>query len=172
MRSFAWLYPLKMWMYHDGRPNLVARTLNWLSAEQFGHGWASSGWVTLEVPGRRTGQVIRCPLVLVVHDDARYLVSMLGDRTNWARNVRAASGRAVLCHGSAEQVWLEEVPAVERPPILRRYLAEAPGARPHIPAGPDASLPELAEIANRLPTFRVHRRMADVAGPDRRVLSP
>jgi F420H(2)-dependent quinone reductase len=155
VRPFAWLYPLKRWMYPDGRPNAVARTLNWISVQQFGRGLAPGTWVTLEVRGRRSGRVIRSPLVIVEHDGARYLVAMLGDATNWVRNLRAAGGRAVLRHGTAETVWLEEVPVAERPPILRRYLAAAPGARPHIPVSADASTQQLTDVAATLPTFRV-----------------
>jgi len=39
----------------------------------------------------------------------------------------------VLRHGRREAVRLVDVPAEGRPAILRRYLAIAPGARPHIP---------------------------------------
>ena len=45
--------------------------------------------------------------------------------------------------------------ADRRPVILRRYLQKVPGARPHLPVGPDASLADFAAIAARYPVFLV-----------------
>ena len=71
------------------------------------------------------------------------------------RNVRAADGRAVLRHGVREVIQLDEVPAADRAPILRRYLALAPGARPHIPIDRNAPLDEFEKIASDFPAFRI-----------------
>lgn len=109
----------------------------------------------LEVRGRRTGLRISLPVVIADHDGERYLVSMLGENANWVRNVRAAKGRAVLLHGRREQVVLDEVPVGERAPVLRRYLAVAPGARAHVPVAPGAPLAEFERVAERFPVFRV-----------------
>ena len=81
--------------------------------------------------------------------------AMLGHDANWVRNVRAAGGRAVLRHGRRETIHLEEVDPVARAPILRRYLACAPGARPHIPVDRHAPLTDFAQIAPQFPVFRV-----------------
>jgi hypothetical protein len=70
------------------------------------------------------------------------------------------SGRVVLRHGGAEQVRLEEVDPVARPPILRRYLQVAPGGRPHIPVDRRAPLAEFAEVADRYPVFRIRPAVA------------
>ncbi|NNH54906.1 nitroreductase family deazaflavin-dependent oxidoreductase, partial [Promicromonospora citrea] len=40
-------------------------------------------------------------------------------------------------------------------PVLRRYLAVAPGARPHLGVGPDAPDAALRRLAERLPVYRV-----------------
>ncbi len=150
------LYRLKRWMYRSGRPNLLARAMNAVSAVQFSSGiLAPRHWVTLQVPGRRTGRPVSCPLVVVDHLGERYVVAMLGERANWVRNVRATGGRAVLCHGTREAVRLEEVDVGERAPILRRYLDYAPGARPHIPVNRHAPLRDFAMIAARFPVFHV-----------------
>ena len=111
--------------------------------------------MTLELPGRRTARVISFPVVVADYDGERYLVSMLGDDTNWVRNVRAAGGRAVLRRGHRDAVRLQEIAADARAPILRRYLALAPGARPHIPVGKDARLEDFQRIAARYPVFRI-----------------
>lgn len=80
-----------------------------------------------------------CPWSRRTTRGGRYLVSMLDENANWARNVRAAHGQAVLRHGHRETVRLGEVEPGARPPILRRYLAVAPGARSHISVDPTAS---------------------------------
>ena len=112
-------------------------------------------WVTLEVRGRRTGRLTSFPLVMADYQGERYVVAMLGEGTNWVSNVRAAGGRAVLCHGRREAVRLEEVDPRGRAPILRRYLQVAPGARPHIPVDRRASLVEFELIAPQYPVFRI-----------------
>src|SRR5262245_13875017 len=82
-------------MYRGGRPGPLARALNRLSALQFSAGLLSPRRaMTLEVVGRRSGRIVSLPVVLADYGGERYLVSMLGDDTNWVRNVRAAGGRA------------------------------------------------------------------------------
>jgi deazaflavin-dependent oxidoreductase (nitroreductase family) len=157
------LHRFDRWMYRGGRPNRVARLLNRISAIQFATGvLAPSNWVTLEVPGRRSGRTISFPLVVADYEGDRYLVAMLGQNTNWVRNVRAAGGRAVLRHGRREVVRLEEVDPGARAPILRRYLAVAPGARAHMPVDRRAPLEEFERIAVQIPVFRV---TADTSNP-------
>jgi hypothetical protein len=61
----------------------------------------------------------------------------------------------VLRHGRARTCRLIEVPAGERAPILKRYLAKVPGARPHVPVDRHAPLAAFEAVADRLPVFRV-----------------
>jgi deazaflavin-dependent oxidoreductase (nitroreductase family) len=110
------------------------------------------------VPGRRSGRIVRLPLVVAVVDGERYLVSMLGEDTNWVRNVKAAGGEAVLCHGRREEVRLEEVAPDRRAPVLKAYLKRAPNARAHVPIDEDAPLAEFERVASRFPVFRVTPR--------------
>ena len=99
-----WLYAVKQWMYRGGRPGLLARSMNWASAVQFSAGMLSPRRaVTMEVPGCRTGRLVRVPLVVADYEGERYLVSMLGQEANWVRNVRAAGGMAVLSRGGRDQ---------------------------------------------------------------------
>jgi hypothetical protein len=148
-------------MYRDGRPHAVARWLNRLSAAQFRHGVLAPRYcVTLTVPGRRTGRDIAVPLVVSDHGGERYLVAMLGPATGWVRNVEANGGRAVLHRRGAEPVRLVEVPVDDRPPILRRYLDRAPGARAHVPVDRHAPPAAFARVAGDLPVFRI-----EPAGP-------
>ena len=112
-------------------------------------------WVTLEVTGRRSGRVTRFPLGMADWDGQWYLVSMLGESSNWVQNVRAADGRATLRRRRAVTCQLAEVPVAERPAIIRRYLEKVPGARPHIPVSPGAPLPDFEAVASRYSVFRV-----------------
>jgi hypothetical protein len=146
---------LNRWLYAGGRPNLIARAVNrgWAAL------WATGVWPrrmnTLELRGRQTGNRILLPVVIADYDGERYLVSMLGARSSWVANAKAAGGSAVLHHGKTEQIQLEPVPTAERAPILKRYLEVAPGARPHFPIDQSAPLSEFRRIAARYPVFRI-----------------
>lgn len=148
-------HALDRWLYRGRRPNLIARLLNGMWARLSAAGLGPARQVMIEVTGRRTGKTVSFPVVVADLHDERYLVSMLGDNTNWVLNVRAAGGRAVLQHGDREDVRLEEVAPSERPEILRRYLECAPGARAHIPVDQHAPIEEFERIAGRYPVFRV-----------------
>lgn len=147
---------LRRWMYRGGRPNRLARAMNRVDGWLYSTGLLLPDRVaTLEVRGRRTGRTVSVPLVVANHDGERYLVSMLGEDAGWVRNVRAAGGRAVLRHGRREAVRLVEVDASARAPILRRYLAVAPGARAHLAVGRDAPPAAFEGIAADVPVFRI-----------------
>jgi hypothetical protein len=152
------------WLYRGGRPNPLARALNRVWAIIHSAGVWPKRLGTLEVAGRRTGRIISFPVVIADHEGERYLVAMLGEDSNWPRNVRAAGGHAVLRHGRREVVHLEEVDHAARPPIIRRYLALAPGARPHIPVDTDAPIEDYEQIAAEVPVFRI---TTDQSGPER-----
>ena len=142
-------------MYRGGRPNWLARALNRGWAIVHALGIAPNYLVTLDVVGRRSGKTISFPLVMTVMDGERYLVAMLGEETNWVKNVRAAGGRATLRHGAVEDVVLEEVDVEQRASILRAYLQHAPGARAHLPIDKDAPPAEFESVAADYPVFRV-----------------
>ncbi len=156
---FHGLVALKRTLYKgDTRPGALMRKMNRMDALLYGWGVFPAGAVTLEVVGRHTRRLISLPVAIADHDGERFLVSMLGPDSNWVRNVRAAGGHAVLRRRGREAVMLEEIPAEQRAPVLRRYLAVAPGARPHIPVDWRAPLSEFEEVADRYPVFRVHSR--------------
>jgi hypothetical protein len=142
-------------MYREGRPNKLAKILNAGWAHLHAAGIARDYLVALDVVGRQSGKTVSVPLVMVVDDGERYLVSMLGADANWVLNVRAAGGKATLRHGITEQVLLEEVAVDQRARILKAYLYRAPGARPHVPVDKDAPLSEFERIAPDFPVFRL-----------------
>ena len=149
-RHDAWLRHL----YAGGRGNATARRFARFWAVAFRLGLQPRRWVTLEVPGRRTGIPLRVPLGMADWDGEWYLVSMLGE-CNWVRNVRAAGGRATLSRLGSHPVHLTEVPVGQRAAILRRYLDTVPGARPHLPVDRRDPLTSFEAIAAQYPVFRV-----------------
>jgi deazaflavin-dependent oxidoreductase (nitroreductase family) len=146
---------VKKWLYRGGRPNRIAAAINAGWAAIHAWGIAPNYLVTLDVRGRRSGRTTSLPLVMAVVDGERYLVSMLGEGASWVRNVRAANGQAVLRHGRRVEVRLEEVAAERRAPVLKAYLARAPGARALVPVRTDAPLAEFERVASRFPVFRI-----------------
>lgn len=148
---------LERWMYPHGRPNRLAQLFNRGWAVAHASGLLPGRLVTLEVPGRRTGRLLSFPLVVADLGGERYVVSMLGEDSNWVRNVQAAGGRAVLRHGRRETVQLVEVEPRHRAPVIRRYLALAPGPRAFIPVDRNAPLAEFDAVAEHVPVFRVTR---------------
>ncbi|MGO9560974.1 MAG: nitroreductase/quinone reductase family protein [Acidimicrobiales bacterium] len=149
------MHRIDRWLYRGGRPHLLARILNRAWSGLAASGVGPRGLVQLEVVGRKTGRPVSFPVVVADYQAERYLVSMLGEDTSWVRNVRAASGRAVLRHGRREPVQLQEVGPDERAPILRRYLECAPGGRPHFPVDRQAPIEEFEAIAGQFPVFRI-----------------
>lgn len=137
-------------MYSGGLSDATARRLSHFWAAVIRLGLLPRRWDTLQVAGRRSGRPVRFPLGTAGSDGNRYLVSMLGEDCNWVRNVRGAGGQAVLRRRSATPCRLVEVPAAERAAILKRYVEEVPGARPHVPVDPGAPA-----AATRAVTFTI-----------------
>ncbi len=150
------------WLYRTGRPNSLARAVNAVWARVFATGRAPWPVATLEVLGRKSGKPVRLPVVIADLDGERYLVSMLGDHTNWVRNVRAAGHRAVLLQGGRTAVRLDEIPIEQRAPIIKRYCQVATSGRVHIPVEPDAPVAAFESVAARYPVFRIVPQSRDV----------
>ncbi len=142
-------------MYVGHRGNATARRYARLWARVMGWGVLPRRWITLEVVGRSSGRPTTFPLGMADLRSEWYLVSMLGDECNWVKNVRAANGRAVIRHRAARPCTLVEIPVADRAPILQRYVAKVPGARPHMPIDQSASLAEFAALAPLYPAFHV-----------------
>lgn len=143
------------WLYRNGRPNFLARAINAVWARVFAAGRTPWPVATLEVIGRKSGKPVRLPIVIADLEGERYLVSMLGENTNWVRNVRAAGHRAVLLQRNRTAVQLNEVPVERRAPIIKRYCEVATSGRVHIPVDPDAPIAAFEAIATRYPVFRI-----------------
>jgi hypothetical protein len=105
--------------------------------------------------GKANATARRFPLGMAHADGQWYLVSMLGEDCNWVQNVRAAGGKVTLRRRRAQACHLIEVLPAERAPIIKQYLAQVPGARPHIPVDRRSTLAEFETIADKFPVFRV-----------------
>ena len=141
-------------MYAGGRGDATARRFSRLWAAVFDLGLLPRRWVTLEVPGRRSGRLTRFPLGMADLSGRWYLVPMLGERCNWVQNVRAAGGRVTLRRRRPVACRLTEVPVAERAPIIRALPAEGPGsaaAHPGRPARADGRLRGHCPALPRLP---------------------
>ena len=142
------------WQYRNGRPGWSARVANRLGALSFAKGMGPNAAATLEVRGHKSGRIVSFPVVVADYQGERYLVAMLGQKTNWVRNLRA-DGRAVLRRGRREDVSLVEDLSDKRAAILRRYLELAAGARPFFPIDRHAPLKDFERIVDLYPVFRV-----------------
>jgi hypothetical protein len=97
-------------------------------------------------------------LVPVDYDGQRYLVSMLGNGSEWVRNARTAGGEAFIKRGRARPVMLTEIPPDQRAPILKAYCQIGTSGRHHFPVAYSAPLSEFEAIAADYPVFRIDPR--------------
>jgi len=87
-----------------------------------GIGLGPKDYYLLEVRGRKSGRIYTTPVSIVDHGGHQYLVAPRG-ATQWVRNART-TGRIALRAGSKrEQFEVREIPAADRAPILKSYLA-------------------------------------------------
>jgi len=143
-------------MYAGGRPNKRARFTNRLGARIFALGLTPHWAVALETVGRKSGKPVTLPIAIARYQQRDYLVSMLGQRSQWVLNIRAAGGRAIIHAGRHRHVLLEEVAIENRAPILKAYLARAPGARPHVPVDRREPIAKFEPISADYPVFEIH----------------
>ena len=141
--------------YRDWRPTRLGRWVNRVQGWVSGLGVPPRFMAALEVRGRASGRRRSVPVVIATVAGQRYLVSMLGPRSDWVQNVEAAQGDAVLRQGRRRRVRLVPVPPEQRAPILREYVRIAPSGREHFPLPVGAPLAEFAAIAERYPVYRI-----------------
>src|ERR1700688_4191036 len=142
------------WQYRKGRPGWSARVANRLGALSFAKGMGPNGAATLEVRGHKSGRIVSFPVVVADYRGERYLVSMLGQKANWVRNLRA-DNHGVLVRGRREEGTLVESLSDKRADIFRWYFGVAPGARPFFNIDQRAALDDFERIVDQYPVFRV-----------------
>jgi len=146
---------IQRWQYRGGRAGWSARIANRLGSTMFAAGIGPGSAATLELRGHKSGRTITFPVVVADYQGERYLVAMLGQTSNWVRNLRNGDGRAVLARRQREDVHLVEDHSDKRAAVLRRYLELAAGARPFFPIDQHAPIEDFERIVDQYPVFRV-----------------
>jgi deazaflavin-dependent oxidoreductase (nitroreductase family) len=146
---------LLRFFYQGWRPTRLGKLTNRFWAWLSGLGLTPRILLTLQVRGRRSGRLRTTVLVVITHAGQRYLVSMLGDDSEWLRNVRAAGGEAFVKRLWSRPVRLSEVPPAERGPILKAYCQVATSGRKHFPVAHDAPVSEFDAVSDRYPVLRI-----------------
>jgi len=80
---------------------------------------------------------------------------MLGDNSEWVKNVRATGGEAFIKRGRLIPVKLTELPPHNRAPILKAWCQVATSGRQHLPVPHDAPVSAFESIATDYPVFRI-----------------
>jgi deazaflavin-dependent oxidoreductase (nitroreductase family) len=142
---------------HYKRPGwFTTNVFNRLVAGLTRAGISVMGSRVLEVRGRRSGELRRTPVNLLIIDGARYLVAPRGD-TQWVRNLRASGEGQLWLGRRRERFAAMELPDQDKPPILRAYLKRW---KVEVGAffdgvGPDSPEQELSRIAPDHPVFKL-----------------
>jgi hypothetical protein len=137
--------------------NRLGVVLTWL-------GLAPHDAITLEVRGRTSGKPRRLPILRTPYQGDDYLVGLAGE-SQWVRNVRAASGEAVIRRRGTHRVHLEEIAPGDRSGVIAEYLrrgeqrggaeAAAKQARFYFGLDPNPSLDQIKAIVDYYPVFRI-----------------
>jgi hypothetical protein len=143
------------YFYRDWRPTRFGRMWSRSYAWLVGLGILPPLLAALHVPDRKTGAVGGVVLVAAQHDGQTFLVSMLGEGSEWVKNVRAAGGKAQLRRGGWRDVILHEVPPEQRAPIIKAWAQVADSGRKHLPVDHTAPLASFEAIAADYPVFRI-----------------
>jgi hypothetical protein len=141
--------------YRNWRPTRLGKIWSAAYAWVAGLGLTPKLLLTLQGRDRGNGQLRSTVLVVASHQGQRYLVSMLGEGSEWVKNVRAAGGAAFIKRGRSHRVMLAEIPPAERPPILKAWCQVASSGRHHLPVAYDAPVSEFEAIADDYPVFRI-----------------
>ena len=146
--------------YRNWRPTRLAKIWNRAFAWLTGMGLMPQILLTLQVKSRRSERPYSTVLAVGNYQGQRYLVSMLGNDSNWVQDVRAARGQASIKRGRTRPVRLIEIPPEERAPILRAWCQVATSGRKHFPIPYDAPVSTFHAIAGGLPRLsRRHGRL-------------
>ena len=141
--------------YRGWRPTRIGRLWSRAYAWVSGLGLVPRMLLTLQTNDRTSGRVNATILVVATYQGQRYLVSMLGEGSDWVQNVRAAGGKASIKRGRSQPVQLTEIPPHERASILQAWAQVATSGRHHLPVSHDAPISAFEAIAGDYPVFRI-----------------
>ena len=143
------------YFYRGWRPTRLGRISGRVLCWVTGLGLMPRILLTLQVKGRGRGRLRSTILVVANHNGQHYLVSMLGDKSECVRNVRAAGGEAFIKRGRSLPITLTEIPKEDRAPILKAWCQSATSGRHHLPVRYDAPVSAFEAIAKDYPVFRI-----------------
>lgn len=143
------------YFYRGWRPTRLGRFWSRLYAWVSGLGILPSMLLTLRTIDRGSGRVNSTILVVATHDDQQYIVSMLGEGSEWVKNVRASGGVAHIKRGKLRPIILTEIAPQDRAPIIKAWAQVATSGRQHLPVSFDAPLSEFEAIVEDYPVFRI-----------------
>jgi hypothetical protein len=137
------------------RPGALERSFGRILAALVRIGLVGGHFHVLEVRGRRSGRVLSLPVDPLDLDGRRYLVCPRGD-SSWVINARAA-GEVTLVQGRRRRRYaVHELPAAERPPVLKAYLDRfAAEVQRFFPVPRGSPVSAFAELAPRYPVFEL-----------------
>ena len=137
------------------KPSALVKRMNSFLGWLFARGLGPKRAVRLEHKGRVSGKTFATAVNWTEYEGKRYLVAPRGE-TQWVRNVRAAGGQAVIRHGKAETVRLEEIPVDQRAPIIKNYVGENKIVKGEFGVEPDDPIERYQGISPNHPTFLIH----------------
>jgi deazaflavin-dependent oxidoreductase (nitroreductase family) len=120
-----------------------------------GMGLAPKFIYLLEVRGRKSGKIFRCPVNLMEVEGKRILVAPRG-RTQWVRNAEAA-GEIVLKRGSYRQTFgLRAIADGDKAGLLKEYLDRyASAVGKFFPVAAGSPVEAFSPIAANYPVFEL-----------------
>jgi deazaflavin-dependent oxidoreductase (nitroreductase family) len=120
-----------------------------------GMGLAPKFIYLLEVRGRKSGKIFRCPVNLMEAGGKRILVAPRG-RTQWVRNAEAA-GEIVLKRGSYRKAFgLRLIEDADKPGLLKEYLDRyASAVAKFFPVAAGSPVEAFRGIAGNYPVFEL-----------------
>jgi len=141
---------------HYQQPDSGTKILNSVVASLTRMGISVYGSRILAVRGRKSGEWRTTPVNPLTLDGERYLIAPRGN-TQWVRNMRVAGGGELRVGRRTETFTATEVPAEERPRILRAYLKKWKFEVGMFfqGVGPDSPEDKMLAIAPDHPVFRI-----------------
>jgi hypothetical protein len=135
------------------RPGAVERLFGRILKSLVLIGFVRGHFYVLEVRGRSTGRTISLPVDPIELEGRRYLVCARGN-SNWVQNARAA-GEIVLARAMRRRRYaVRELPAEERPLILKAYLDSfATEVQRFFPVPKGSPIESFNVLAPRYPVF-------------------
>jgi deazaflavin-dependent oxidoreductase (nitroreductase family) len=108
----------------------------------------------LTTRGRRTGRERHNRVLIIDHDQRRWLVAPYG-AVSWVHNARAAGQVRLTRRGTSIDYRIREVSGPEAGPVLKKYVAVASATRQYFRADRDDPVDRFVAEARHHPVFEL-----------------